>query len=104
MRWRLLAKVVCGAVIALPAVVGLTRVARMKYVAHLGASMRAAGGVLDPWGRPIRFETVVSDDGDTHVRAWSLGPDGKPDSGDEVYGELKRQPKLVPRPKADAAE
>jgi len=98
MKWRLLAKVVCGSLIALPAVVGLTHVARTKYVAHLGASMRAAGGIRDPWGRPIQFETVVSDDGDTHIRAWSLGPDGKPGSGDEVYGDYKRQPRIMKVP------
>lgn len=98
MRSRLLVKVVCGALIASPAVVGLTHVIRENRPANVGAAVGFTGVPTDPWGNPIQYETVTGDDGVTHVRTWSLGPDGKPDSGDEIYGEFKRQPRIIPVP------
>jgi general secretion pathway protein G len=37
--------------------------------------------LTDPWGNPYRYDPWLSDD---QGRVWSLGPDGKPDTADDI--------------------
>lgn len=99
MKSRFAVKLLLGTLIALPAIAVVPGVARNAFFFRNAPAQGARPGVpTDPWGSPIQFETVVGEDGATHVRAWSLGPDRTPDSGDEVYGEFKRQPRAITRP------
>lgn len=39
---------------------------------------------LDPWGTPVRYQTVLAGNRRHSARVWSLGSDGQPDTGDEI--------------------